>query len=168
MLWGADAHQDLFTRQCCGEGAPDWAVDFGSFSLPFPLPATGATVLRPIHPFSTATLISELRAHTTHHRATHTTHDTQVFPKDKNGYPPLSECLKVGSVLLLIYHHFIYLFIYSYFIAQYSFGQFYFAEQTMAAFQSLYDNRRGIQDGYTAPPPPLCAFLALRALLLRL
>jgi hypothetical protein len=32
--------------------------------------------------------------------------------------------------------------------AQYGFGQFYFAEQTMAAFQSLYDNRRGIQDGY--------------------
>jgi hypothetical protein len=73
---GADAHQDLFTRQCCGEGAPDWAVDFGSFSLPFPLPATGATVLRPIHPlFSTATLTSERHTHT------HTKHTNTGFPQ---------------------------------------------------------------------------------------
>jgi endoglycosylceramidase len=84
-----DCHQDLYTRLCCGEGAPDWAVDFGSFSLPFPIPVS-----------------------------------FQAFPKDENDYPPISECLK------------------------YSFGLFYLAEQTMAAFQSLYDNRRGIQDAF--------------------
>lgn len=35
----ADCHQDLFTRKCCGEGAPDWAVDLKADGpLPFPLP----------------------------------------------------------------------------------------------------------------------------------
>lgn len=30
-----DSHQDLFNRQFCGEGFPDWAVERGNF--PFPL-----------------------------------------------------------------------------------------------------------------------------------
>ncbi len=40
----ADAHQDLYARQFCGEGAPDWAVNVGKYSLPFPMPVLGTTV----------------------------------------------------------------------------------------------------------------------------
>ncbi len=50
----ADAHQDLYARQFCGEGAPDWAVNVGKYSLPFPMPVLGTTVLLPNHMISTS------------------------------------------------------------------------------------------------------------------
>jgi len=33
-----DCHQDLLSPKFCGEGAPDFAVQVGAKSLPFPLP----------------------------------------------------------------------------------------------------------------------------------
>jgi endoglycosylceramidase len=85
-----DIHQDLYHRRFCGEGAPDWAVNVGSFPLPFPIPALGTT----------------------------------AYPKDKDGNPPLDMCLN------------------------YTFAVYYWAEQTCAAFQSLYDNTTGIQTAF--------------------
>lgn len=83
-----DFHQDVFNRRFCGEGVPDWAVEVGSFKLPFPFPALGFT----------------------------------TYPLDANGYPSLTDCLKVN------------------------FATYYFSEQCSAAFQSLYDNTNGTQN----------------------
>ena len=32
-----DAHQDLFNRQFCGEGFPDWTVERTNFPFPVPM-----------------------------------------------------------------------------------------------------------------------------------